>query len=290
MSARAIASWWSSPMASACWWMAAASPPSDAVARSQLDVGEDVVAPYLWDRGIRTRRYRRALARARRPQRRPRRPDRRFPSARSVDRRHAGEPGVGGRARQGRRRWARRSCRCARPRSSRSAAPRIEVLAPTRRTTCPTTRRRTTIPWSCAPPSGSAASCSSGDVERGIEQEMLWANAVHPTDVLKVAHHGSRTSSTEEFVSAVQPAFALISAGFENSYGHPHPAVVQRLDRASRHHPTHRPRRPDHHPHRRPAPRGGDLLSGLPASRPTDSSDCRSVPRARVARSSRRSR
>jgi len=44
-----------------------------------------------------------------------------------------------------------------------------------------------------------------------------------------VAHHGSRTSSTEEFLNAVQPAFAVISAGFENSYGHPHPTVVQRL-------------------------------------------------------------
>jgi competence protein ComEC len=44
-----------------------------------------------------------------------------------------------------------------------------------------------------------------------------------------VAHHGSRTSSTEEFLDALHPAFALISAGFENSYGHPHPAIVQRL-------------------------------------------------------------
>jgi len=47
--------------------------------------------------------------------------------------------------------------------------------------------------------------------------------------VLKVAHHGSRTSSTEEFLSAVHPAFAVISAGFENSYGHPHPAIIERL-------------------------------------------------------------
>ena len=69
----------------------------------------------------------------------------------------------------------------------------------------------------------------TGDVERGIEQEMLYDNELRPTDVLKVAHHGSRTSSTEEFLSAVQPAFAVISAGFENSYGHPHPTVVERL-------------------------------------------------------------
>jgi competence protein ComEC len=69
----------------------------------------------------------------------------------------------------------------------------------------------------------------TGDVERPIEREMLDAGELHPTDVLKVAHHGSRTSSTEEFLSAVQPAFAVISAGFENSYGHPHPTVVGRL-------------------------------------------------------------
>jgi len=69
----------------------------------------------------------------------------------------------------------------------------------------------------------------SGDVERGIEQEMDYTNELRPTDVLKVAHHGSRTSSTEEFLSVVRPAFAVISAGFENSYGHPHPTVMGRL-------------------------------------------------------------
>jgi len=59
---------------------------------------------------------------------------------------------------------------------------------------------------------------------------MLEAGEVRATDVLKVAHHGSRTSSTEEFLQLVHPAFALISAGAENSYGHPHPAVVERLE------------------------------------------------------------
>ena len=78
-------------------------------------------------------------------------------------------------------------------------------------------------------PSGSAALLLTGDVERSIEQEMLLSGELRPTDVLKVAHHGSRTSSTEEFLGAVQPEFALISAGFENSYGHPHPTVVERL-------------------------------------------------------------
>ena len=38
-----------------------------------------------------------------------------------------------------------------------------------------------------------------------------------------------RYGATEEFLDAVHPAFAVISAGFENSYGHPHPAIVERL-------------------------------------------------------------
>jgi competence protein ComEC len=62
---------------------------------------------------------------------------------------------------------------------------------------------------------------------------MLDAGEVRPADVLKVAHHGSRTSSTEEFLDALHPWFAVISVGFENSYGHPHPAIVDRL--AGRH-------------------------------------------------------
>jgi competence protein ComEC len=70
----------------------------------------------------------------------------------------------------------------------------------------------------------------SGDVERPIEREMLALDEIHATDVLKVAHHGSRTSSTEEFLDAVHPAFALISAGYENSYGHPHPSILERLE------------------------------------------------------------
>ena len=52
-------------------------------------------------------------------------------------------------------------------------------------------------------------------------------------DVLKVGHHGSRTSSTNDLLDAVQPAFGVISAGYENSYGHPHAQTLKALE--SRH-------------------------------------------------------
>ncbi|MDZ4798584.1 MAG: ComEC/Rec2 family competence protein [Bryobacteraceae bacterium] len=68
-----------------------------------------------------------------------------------------------------------------------------------------------------------------GDAERGAEAAMAVPEEI---DVLKAGHHGSRTSSTPEFVSRLRPLFALISAGDGNSYGHPHAAVVERLQQA----------------------------------------------------------
>jgi competence protein ComEC len=69
----------------------------------------------------------------------------------------------------------------------------------------------------------------SGDAERPIERRMVEDGALHRADVLKVGHHGSKTSSTEEFLSTVQPSFAVISVGLENSYGHPSREVIERL-------------------------------------------------------------
>jgi competence protein ComEC len=76
---------------------------------------------------------------------------------------------------------------------------------------------------------GSRSFLLSGDVEKPIEYRMLEENEIQSTDVLKVAHHGSRTSSTEGFLSAANPAFAIISVGPDNSYGHPNREVIERL-------------------------------------------------------------
>jgi len=46
---------------------------------------------------------------------------------------------------------------------------------------------------------------------------------------LKVGHHGSRTSSSEEFLDQIHPQFAVISDGYMNQFHHPHPDVLQRL-------------------------------------------------------------
>jgi competence protein ComEC len=69
----------------------------------------------------------------------------------------------------------------------------------------------------------------TGDIERRVESELVAAGLAH-ADVLKVPHHGSKTSSTEPFLDAVHPAFAVISDGYENSFGFPHPLVLSRLE------------------------------------------------------------
>ena len=69
----------------------------------------------------------------------------------------------------------------------------------------------------------------TGDMEKPIEQELLANGLVPHADVLKVGHHGSKTSTTEPFLDAVHPALAVISDGYENSYGHPHRNTLQEL-------------------------------------------------------------
>ena len=70
----------------------------------------------------------------------------------------------------------------------------------------------------------------SGDIERQVETELVAEGLLRKTDVLKVPHHGSKTSSTAAFLDVLQPAYAVMSAGFENSYGHPHAEVLERYE------------------------------------------------------------
>ena len=67
-----------------------------------------------------------------------------------------------------------------------------------------------------------------GDVEDGIDPSLL-ADGLPHVDLLKVAHHGSRTATTQAFVDATRPAVAVASAGAGNPYGHPAKATLDRL-------------------------------------------------------------
>lgn len=70
----------------------------------------------------------------------------------------------------------------------------------------------------------------TGDSPKSIEEYLVLTEGEHlQSDVLKIGHHGSRTSTSELFLDEVQPQFAVISAGKDNSYGHPHVEVTDML-------------------------------------------------------------
>jgi competence protein ComEC len=67
-----------------------------------------------------------------------------------------------------------------------------------------------------------------GDAEKPVEQRMVASHELH-ADLLKVGHHGSITSSTQEWIDAVRPRWAVISVGTRNTFGHPRVEVLRRL-------------------------------------------------------------
>lgn len=74
----------------------------------------------------------------------------------------------------------------------------------------------------------------TGDSPQSVEQYLVSLDGKSlKSDVLKVGHHGSRTSTSEEFVGFVSPATAVISNGKGNSYGHPHKETLDTLDKFS---------------------------------------------------------
>jgi competence protein ComEC len=77
---------------------------------------------------------------------------------------------------------------------------------------------------------GTTSFLLSGDLPSNIEDYEVaqYGDALH-ADVLKLGHHGSRTSSSMDWLRVVDPSVAVISAGLHNRYGHPHQETLDRL-------------------------------------------------------------
>ena len=119
---------------------------------------------------------------------------------------------------------------CARAHSLGSA--RVQVLAP-----CPSFdlgRGPNDNSFVLRVTHGTRSFLFTGDVEHEGELDLALHPAALRSDVLKVGHHGSRTSSNEPFLRAVAPSLAVISAGRANRFGHPHPEVLERLTQHTR--------------------------------------------------------
>jgi competence protein ComEC len=73
----------------------------------------------------------------------------------------------------------------------------------------------------------------TGDAGHESEEDMLSKHSASAfrSDVIKLGHHGSSTSSSEKFIKAVAPKYAIISCGKDNSYGHPHEETVELLNK-----------------------------------------------------------
>jgi len=77
---------------------------------------------------------------------------------------------------------------------------------------------------------GSSSILFTGDIEEEAEHNIVHLHTWLQSDILKVPHHGGKTSSTIEFLNAVSPSVALVSAGRGNSFGHPHYATRKRYE------------------------------------------------------------
>lgn len=69
----------------------------------------------------------------------------------------------------------------------------------------------------------------TGDISEAVERKLLEHSACAPVDFYKTAHHGSKYSSSSDFLRALSPGIAVISCGRNNRFGHPHPEAVERI-------------------------------------------------------------
>ena len=69
-----------------------------------------------------------------------------------------------------------------------------------------------------------------GDASCTTEKEILEKYNIPDIDILKVGHHGSRTSSSKDFIDEVNPKYSIISVGKNNRYGHPNKEVLNNLE------------------------------------------------------------
>jgi competence protein ComEC len=197
--------------------------------RSGLDIGEDVVSPYLWSRGLK--------------------------QVEVVALTHAHEDHIGGlpavlenfRVRE---LWVGRDIEIAAYRQvltmARQRGVRIihkkqgdsfarenitgSILWPEELTEHQTAKNDDSLVMRLT--DGSQSILLPGDIERPSERKILAEDQPVGANFLKVAHHGSKTSTIEAFLSSSHPAFAAISSGRDNSFGHPAPEVVARLEAA----------------------------------------------------------
>lgn len=81
---------------------------------------------------------------------------------------------------------------------------------------------------------GSNSFLLTGDAPAEVEDFLVQIYGSQlQSDVLKLGHHGSKTSTSDAFITTVQPDIAIVSAGLGNRYGHPHPEVIERAENAN---------------------------------------------------------
>ena len=69
-----------------------------------------------------------------------------------------------------------------------------------------------------------------GDAGVEVEEDLIEKYNLHDIDVLKIGHHGSKTSSSIEFINDINPKYSIISVGKNNRYGHPNKEVLENLE------------------------------------------------------------